>query len=78
VLLGRSRIHLSQLAQRTRYASNWPTYGSARRYSMRSSSVRFARRRFGGWGPEEADGMFDPDAWSAEDRCVESGSVDGA
>jgi hypothetical protein len=48
VELGRSRIHLSQEAQRTRYASNCATCASARRYSMRSSSVRFARRRFAG------------------------------
>lgn len=45
VEFGRRRIHLSQEAQRTRYASNLATYGSARRYLIRSSSVRLARRR---------------------------------
>jgi hypothetical protein len=48
VEFGRKRIHLSQEPQRTRYASNCATYGSARRYLIRSSSVRLARRRFVG------------------------------
>ena len=45
VEFGRRRIHLSQEAQSTRYASNLATWGSVRKYSIRSSSVRLARRR---------------------------------
>ena len=66
VLLGRRRIHLSHEAQRTRYGSKDATYGSERRYAMRSSSVRLARRRLGwaaplpprppGWRAEEEEG----------------------
>jgi hypothetical protein len=67
VELGRSLIHLLQLPQSTlrgrqreipvddgvtdRYGSTFATKGSARKYAMRSSSVRLARRRFGGGGP---------------------------